>query len=74
MVWANITCLQQATADQAFTNVKKAGNIQAQVDALIYRALERNSGKAGLTTDLCTSIEAVNLEVAAIRQHQVCDI
>ncbi|KIK07954.1 hypothetical protein K443DRAFT_672836 [Laccaria amethystina LaAM-08-1] len=66
----DVTCLQQATADQAFANAKKAGNIQAQVDALIYRALERNSGKVGLATDLCTSIEAVNPEVAAIQQHQ----
>ncbi|RDB17940.1 hypothetical protein Hypma_000906 [Hypsizygus marmoreus] len=64
------TCLQQATADQAFTNAKAAGDVQGQVDALIFRALERNSGKIGLATDACTSIKAVNPEIAAIQQHQ----
>jgi len=66
----DVTCLQQATADQAFTNAKAAGDVQGQVDALIYRALERNSGKVGLVTDPCTSIKAVNPEIAAIQQHQ----
>jgi len=64
------TCLQQATADQAFTNAKAAGDVQGQVDALIFRALERNSGSVGLATDACTSIKAVNPEIAAIQQHQ----
>ncbi|KAF8895445.1 hypothetical protein BD779DRAFT_1499601, partial [Infundibulicybe gibba] len=64
------TCLQQATADQAFTNAKAAGDIKGQVDALIYRALERNSGQVGLVTAPCTSIKAANPEVAAIQQHQ----
>lgn len=36
-------CLQQATADQAFTNAKAAGDVDGMVNALIYRALERNS-------------------------------
>ncbi|KAF5382415.1 hypothetical protein D9615_002974 [Tricholomella constricta] len=67
---ADPTCLQQATADQAFTNAKVAGNVQGQVDALIYRALERNSGQVGLVTAKCTSITAVNTEIAAIEQHQ----
>ncbi|KAJ6619449.1 hypothetical protein B0H10DRAFT_2433352 [Mycena sp. CBHHK59/15] len=64
------TCLQQATADQAFTNAKAAGDVQGQVDALIYRALERNSGSVGAVTAPCTSIKAVNPEIAAIQQHQ----
>ncbi|KAJ7465027.1 hypothetical protein FB451DRAFT_428062 [Mycena latifolia] len=64
------TCLQQATADQAFTNAKAAGDVQGQVDALIYRALERNSGSVGGVTAPCTSIKAVNPEIAAIQQHQ----
>lgn len=38
--------------------------------ALIYRALERNSGKVGLASPLCTSIQAVNPEIAALQQHQ----
>ncbi|EJC98840.1 uncharacterized protein FOMMEDRAFT_170670 [Fomitiporia mediterranea MF3/22] len=63
-------CLQQAVADQAFTNAKAAGDLQGQVDALIFRALERNSGSVGATTNACTSIQAVNPEIAAIQQHQ----
>jgi len=63
-------CLQQATADQAFTNAKAAGDTQGMVDALIFRALERNSASVGATTNQCTSITAVNPEIAAIQQHQ----
>ncbi|KAJ2935146.1 hypothetical protein H1R20_g1946, partial [Candolleomyces eurysporus] len=67
---ADANCLQQATADRAFTNAKAAGNVQGQVDALIYRALERNSLQVGATTEPCTTIQAVNPEIAAIQQHQ----
>ncbi|RFU31021.1 hypothetical protein B7463_g5303, partial [Scytalidium lignicola] len=63
-------CLQQATADQAFSNAKAAGNITGMSDALIYRALERNTGSVGLASVACTSITAVNPEIAAISQHQ----
>lgn len=63
-------CLQQATADQAFTNAKAASDVNGQVAALIYRALERNTGKVGLASAACTSIKAVNPEIAAIQQHQ----
>ncbi|KAF7365278.1 hypothetical protein MVEN_00399600 [Mycena venus] len=63
-------CLQQATADQAFTNAKAAGDVDGQVNALIYRALERNSGTVGGTTTPCTTLKAVNPEIAAIQQHQ----
>jgi hypothetical protein len=63
-------CLQQATADQAFTNAKKAGDVQGQVAALIYRTLERNTGKVGLASVKCTSTKAVNPEIAALSQHQ----
>lgn len=66
----DVNCLQQATADQAFTNAKAAGDVQGQVDALIYRALERNTGKVGLASAACTSINAVNPEIAAVSQHQ----
>ena len=38
--------------------------------ALIYRALERNTGKVGLASVACTSIQATNPEIAAIQQHQ----
>ncbi|CBY02317.1 hypothetical protein IAQ61_006902 [Plenodomus lingam] len=63
-------CLQQATADQAFTNAKAAGDVDGMTNALIYRALERNTGSVGLASVPCTSIEAVNPEIAALQQHQ----
>lgn len=67
-------CLHLATADQAFTNAKAAGDTTGMVDALIYAALERNTGKVGLASALCTSVKAVNPEVAAISQHQVLSL
>ncbi|KAF7290363.1 hypothetical protein HMN09_01294300 [Mycena chlorophos] len=63
-------CLQQATADQAFTNAKAANDVQGQVDALIYRALERNTHGVGTKSNACTSIKAVNPEIGALSQHQ----
>ncbi|KFY23539.1 hypothetical protein V493_05791 [Pseudogymnoascus sp. VKM F-4281 (FW-2241)] len=63
-------CLHQATADQAFTNAKAAGDIAGQTDALVFAALERNTGSVGLESVLCTAITAVNPEIAAITQHQ----
>jgi hypothetical protein len=63
-------CLQQATADRAFTNAKAAGDVDGMTAALIYRALERNTGSVGLASVDCTAIEAVNPEIAAISQHQ----
>jgi hypothetical protein len=63
-------CLQQEVADQAFTNAKAAGDVQGQVDALIFRALERNSGAVGQTSGLCQSATATNPEIAALQQHQ----
>ena len=38
--------------------------------ALIYRALERNTGKVGLASVPCTAITPVNPEIAALAQHQ----
>lgn len=67
---ADADCLQQATADQAFTNAKAAGDVDGMTSALIFRALERNTGSVGLASVACTSIQAVNPEVAAIQQHQ----
>jgi hypothetical protein len=66
----NTDCLQQATADQAFTNAKAAKDITGMVNALVYRALERNTGKVGLASVLCTAIKAKNPEIAALQQHQ----
>lgn len=65
-------CLHQATADQAFTNAKATGDVKGMTDALIYAALERNTGKVGLASVTCTAIKATNPEIAAISQHQVC--
>ncbi|KAH7091141.1 hypothetical protein FB567DRAFT_266533 [Paraphoma chrysanthemicola] len=67
---ADADCLQQATADQAFTNAKAAGDVDGMTNALIFRALERNTGKIGLASVPCTSIQAVNPEIAALQQHQ----
>jgi len=63
-------CLQQNLADLAFTNAKAAGNVTLMTAALIYRALERNTGSVGLQSNACTSTTAANPEVAAISQHQ----
>lgn len=63
-------CLQQATADQAFTNAKAAGDVDGMTASLIFRALERNTGKIGLASVPCASIKAVNPEIAALQQHQ----
>jgi hypothetical protein len=63
-------CLQLATADQAFTNAKKAGDATGMAMALVFRALERNTGSVGLASVPCVSIKAVNPEIAALEQHQ----
>jgi hypothetical protein len=63
-------CLQQAIADQAFTNAKAAGDVAGMTAAMIYRALERNTGSVGLASVPCASIKAVNPEIAALEQHQ----
>ncbi|KAH7411432.1 hypothetical protein BKA64DRAFT_639068 [Cadophora sp. MPI-SDFR-AT-0126] len=65
----NLDCLHQATADRAFTNAKAAGDVQSQVDALIFAALERNTGSVGLKSVLCSD-PAVNPEIQALTQHQ----
>ncbi|TVY84682.1 hypothetical protein LSUE1_G000710 [Lachnellula suecica] len=65
----NLDCLHQATADQAFTNAKAAANVTGQADALMYAALERNTGSVGLASVTCNET-AVNPEIAAVQQHQ----
>ncbi|KAE9403943.1 hypothetical protein BT96DRAFT_917128 [Gymnopus androsaceus JB14] len=64
----DVECLQQNTADLAFTNAKAAGNVTLMTAALIYRALERNTGS--VESFQCTSTTAANAEIAAISQHQ----
>lgn len=65
----NLDCLQQAVADQAFTNAKAAGDVTGQANAIMFRALERNTGSVGLASVLCNQT-AQNPEIAAISQHQ----
>lgn len=67
--FANLDCLQQGIADRAFTNAKGKGDIKGMTGALIYRALERNTGQVGLASVLCNQT-AVNPEINAIQQHQ----
>ncbi|OAP60553.1 hypothetical protein AYL99_05555 [Fonsecaea erecta] len=67
---SNTDCLQQATADRAFTNAKAAGDVEGMTAALIYRGLERNTQAVGQASVPCTAIQAVNPEIAAISQHQ----
>ena len=78
---------QMAIADLAFTNAKKKHDLDGQVAALIYRALERNTAQGsfavrpqlewltqtsadGARSALCTSMQAVNPEIAALQQMQ----
>ncbi|CAN8102708.1 unnamed protein product [Discula destructiva] len=65
----NLDCLQQIVADQAFTNAKAAGDVDGQANAIMFRALERNTGTVGQASVLCDEI-AANSEIAAISQHQ----
>ncbi|KAK3378745.1 hypothetical protein B0T24DRAFT_693913 [Lasiosphaeria ovina] len=65
----NLDCLAQIIADQAFTNAKAAGDVDGQAQAILFRALERNTGSVGLASVLCNET-AVNPEIAAITQHQ----
>ncbi|KAI0891750.1 hypothetical protein F4806DRAFT_294644 [Annulohypoxylon nitens] len=65
----NLDCLQQRVADQAFTNAKAADDVEGMTNALIFRALERNTGSVGLASVLCNET-AKNPEIAALQQHQ----
>ncbi|XXG94329.1 hypothetical protein Hte_000583 [Hypoxylon texense] len=66
----DLDCLQQRVADQAFTNAKEANDVDGMANALIFRALERNTGSVGLASALCESETAKNPEIAALQQHQ----
>lgn len=65
----NLDCLQQIVADQAFTNAKAAADVDGQAQAILFRALERNTAAVGQASVLCNQT-AVNPEIAAITQHQ----
>jgi len=80
----NLDCLQQVTADRAFTNAKAAGDINLRVAALTYRALERNTLSVGQASEpwyvsrYCrratahdnSTETAANPEIGAMSQHQ----
>ncbi|CAI4211919.1 unnamed protein product [Parascedosporium putredinis] len=65
----NLDCLKQFTADQAFTNAKAIGDVRGMAGALVYQALERNTGGVGVKSIICPE-DAVNPEIAAFDQHQ----
>jgi hypothetical protein len=65
----NLDCLQQIIADQVFTTAKANNDIDGMSAAIVFRALERNTGQVGLASVLCNE-DAVNPEIAAITQHQ----
>ncbi|KAI0200009.1 hypothetical protein F4808DRAFT_173655 [Astrocystis sublimbata] len=65
----NLDCLQQHVADQAFTNAKEAADVEGMTNALIFRAIERNTGSVGLASVICNET-ATNPEIAALTQHQ----
>lgn len=65
----NLKCLQQNIADQAFTNAKAANNVAGMANALMFRALERNTTPVGGASEACDET-AVNPEIAALTQHQ----
>ena len=65
----NLDCLKQFTADQAFTNAKEIGDVRGMAAALVYQALERNTGGVGVKSVICPE-DAVNPEIAAFDQHQ----
>lgn len=65
----NLDCLKQETADQAFTNAKAAGDLRGMAGALMFQAIERNTGGVGVKSVICNET-AVNPEIAALTQHQ----
>jgi hypothetical protein len=67
---ADLDCLKQETADQAFTNAKAAGDLRGMAGALMFQAIERNTGGVGVRSVVCSSTAPVNPEIGAFSQHQ----
>lgn len=65
----NLDCLQQIVADQAFTNAKAANDVDGMANAIMFRAIERNTAGVGVASVICNQT-ATNPEIAAITQHQ----
>ena len=67
--FTNLDCFQQEIADRAFTNAKAISDVRGMSAALMFRAIERNTGSVGLASVLCGEA-AVNPEIDALTQHQ----
>ncbi|OLL25730.1 hypothetical protein NEOLI_003066 [Neolecta irregularis DAH-3] len=65
-----LNCLQMIIADQAFTNCQKIKDIEGMAAALVYQALERNTGIAGLSSIVCTAVKPLNSQIESIPRHQ----
>lgn len=65
----NLACLKQETADQAFTNAKAINDVGGMAAALVFQALERNTGGVGVKSATCTETP-VNAQIGALSQHQ----
>ncbi|KAK7569685.1 hypothetical protein IWX91DRAFT_372933 [Phyllosticta citricarpa] len=46
------------------------GDVNGMTNALVYRALERNTGSVGQPSNACTSSKAINPEIEPVTQHQ----
>ncbi|KAK4200969.1 hypothetical protein QBC40DRAFT_199216 [Triangularia verruculosa] len=64
-----LDCLQQIVADQALTNAKAANDLDLATNAILFRALERNTLSVGEASPLCNETP-VNTELLNINQHQ----
>ncbi|KAK3987203.1 hypothetical protein QBC44DRAFT_128204 [Cladorrhinum sp. PSN332] len=64
-----LDCLQQIIADQALTNAKAAGDLDLAAEAILFRALEKNTLSVGEASPLCNETP-VNVELVNIQQHQ----
>ncbi|KAK0744922.1 hypothetical protein B0T21DRAFT_381019 [Apiosordaria backusii] len=64
-----LDCLQQIVADQALTNAKAANDLDLATNAILFRALERNTLSVGEASPLCNETP-VNAELLNIAQHQ----
>ncbi|KAK0663033.1 hypothetical protein QBC41DRAFT_340504 [Cercophora samala] len=64
-----LDCLQQIVADQALTNAKAANDLDLAINAILFRALERNTLSVGEASPLCNETP-VNAELLNINQHQ----
>lgn len=65
----NGKCLQQDLADAAMTIAKSRGDKKLMGDAILFRAIERNTPAVGQASKLCDHVP-VNRELENVLQHQ----